>query len=143
MRANASRWAGHHRLSGREAHAADDAIVDRAARAICYATGVALDRSLRVEGRGRAQSASSAASLLTPVAKAFSTDIGVEVARSASRYGGMGFIEETGAAQHYRDARIAAIYEGTNVSRRSTRDAQGAARRRQHGRLYIDELRRP
>src|SRR5690606_30736525 len=55
------------------------------------------------------------ASLLTPVAKAFSTDIGVEVASLGIQvHGGMGFIEETGAAQHYRDARIAPIYEGTN-----------------------------
>ncbi len=55
------------------------------------------------------------ASLLTPVAKAFSTDIGIEVASLGVQvHGGMGFIEETGAAQHYRDARIATIYEGTN-----------------------------
>ena len=55
------------------------------------------------------------ASLLTPVAKAFSTDIGIEVASLGVQvHGGMGYIEETGAAQHYRDARIAAIYEGTN-----------------------------
>ncbi len=53
--------------------------------------------------------------MLTPVAKAFSTDIGIEVASLGVQvHGGMGFIEETGAAQHYRDARIAAIYEGTN-----------------------------
>src|SRR5678816_3226521 len=51
----------------------------------------------------------------TPVAKAFSTDIGIEVASLGVQvHGGMGYIEETGAAQHYRDARIAAIYEGTN-----------------------------
>ena len=55
------------------------------------------------------------ASLLTPVAKAFSTDIGIEVASLGVQvHGGMGYIEETGAAQHFRDARIAAIYEGTN-----------------------------
>ena len=55
------------------------------------------------------------AALLTPVAKAFSTDIGSEVASLGMQvHGGMGFIEETGAAQHYRDARIAQIYEGTN-----------------------------
>jgi hypothetical protein len=53
--------------------------------------------------------------LLTPVAKAFSTDIGCEVASIGVQvHGGMGFIEETGAAQHYRDARILPIYEGTN-----------------------------
>jgi hypothetical protein len=53
--------------------------------------------------------------LLTPVAKAFSTDIGCEVASIGVQvHGGMGYIEETGAAQHYRDARILPIYEGTN-----------------------------
>ena len=53
--------------------------------------------------------------LLTPVAKAFSSDIGVEVASMGVQvHGGMGFVEETGAAQHLRDARILPIYEGTN-----------------------------
>src|SRR5207245_806299 len=53
--------------------------------------------------------------LLTPIAKAFSTDIGNEVAYLGVQiHGGMGFVEETGAAQHYRDARITPIYEGTN-----------------------------
>ena len=55
------------------------------------------------------------AELLTPIAKAWSTDIGVEVASLGVQiHGGMGYIEETGVAQHYRDARIAPIYEGTN-----------------------------
>ena len=55
------------------------------------------------------------AALLTPVAKAFSTDIGNEVTYLGVQiHGGMGFIEETGAAQHFRDARITSIYEGTN-----------------------------
>ena len=53
--------------------------------------------------------------LLTPVVKAWSTDVGIEVASTAIQvYGGMGYIEESGVAQHLRDARIAAIYEGTN-----------------------------
>jgi alkylation response protein AidB-like acyl-CoA dehydrogenase len=53
--------------------------------------------------------------LLTPVAKAWCTDMGVEVASLAIQvYGGMGFIEESGVPQHYRDARIMPIYEGTN-----------------------------
>jgi 3-(methylsulfanyl)propanoyl-CoA dehydrogenase len=86
-----------------------------AARTICYATGVALDRSLREKDEAARQAAHERASLLTPVAKAFSTDIGIEVASLGVQvHGGMGFVEETGAAQHYRDARIAAIYEGTN-----------------------------
>jgi alkylation response protein AidB-like acyl-CoA dehydrogenase len=86
----------------------------RAARAICYATAVAIDRAHRMQGED-AKSAHERASLLTPVAKAFSTDIGVEVASLGVQvHGGMGFVEETGAAQHLRDARIAPIYEGTN-----------------------------
>jgi len=87
----------------------------RAARAICYATAVALDRAERSADPPARQAAHERASLLTPVAKAFSTDIGCEVASLGLQvHGGMGFIEETGAAQHYRDARIAPIYEGTN-----------------------------
>ena len=85
------------------------------ARAICYATAVALDRSHLDNNAAAAKTAQERAALLTPVAKAFSTDIGIEVASLGVQvHGGMGFIEETGAAQHYRDARIAAIYEGTN-----------------------------
>jgi len=86
-----------------------------AARTICYATAVALDVSVRAkDAKVRAEAASRAA-LLTPVAKAFSTDIGNEVAYLGVQvHGGMGFIEETGAAQHSRDARITPIYEGTN-----------------------------
>lgn len=86
-----------------------------AARTICYATAVALDVSMRAGNpRVRADAAARAA-LLTPMAKAYSTDIGNEVAYLGVQvHGGMGFIEETGAAQHYRDARITTIYEGTN-----------------------------
>ena len=86
-----------------------------AARAICYATATAIDRTHRGQDDAARKAAHERASLLTPVAKAFSTDIGIEVASLGVQvHGGMGFIEETGAAQHYRDARIAAIYEGTN-----------------------------
>jgi 3-(methylsulfanyl)propanoyl-CoA dehydrogenase len=87
----------------------------RAARAICYATAIAIDRAHLAGDDDARQAAYARASLLTPVAKAFSTDIGIEVASlSIQVHGGMGYVEETGAAQHYRDARIAAIYEGTN-----------------------------
>jgi hypothetical protein len=87
----------------------------RAARAICYATAIALDHSHHDKDAAARKAAQERAALLTPVAKAFSTDIGIEVASLGVQvHGGMGFIEETGAAQHYRDARIAAIYEGTN-----------------------------
>jgi len=87
----------------------------QAARAVCYATAIALDRSERSADAAAREAAHDRASLLTPVAKAYSTDIGIECASLGVQiHGGMGFIEETGAAQLYRDARIAAIYEGTN-----------------------------
>src|SRR5262249_22806926 len=87
----------------------------RAARTLCYATAVALDRAQRSSDEAARTAAHQRASLLTPIAKGFATDIGSEVASLGVQvHGGMGYIEETGAAQHYRDARIAAIYEGTN-----------------------------
>jgi alkylation response protein AidB-like acyl-CoA dehydrogenase len=86
-----------------------------AARGICYATAIALDRSERGKDAAARKAAHERASLLTPVAKAFATDAGIEVTSlNVQVHGGMGFIEETGAAQLYRDARIAAIYEGAN-----------------------------
>jgi acyl-CoA dehydrogenase len=85
------------------------------ARTICYATAVALDISVRAKDAKVRTEAAARGALLTPIAKAFSTDIGNEVASLGVQiHGGMGFIEETGAAQHYRDARITPIYEGTN-----------------------------
>jgi acyl-CoA dehydrogenase len=86
-----------------------------AARAICYMTAEAIDRAALSEDAAARRVAHERASLLTPVAKAFSSDIGVEVASLGVQvHGGMGFIEETGAAQHLRDSRINPIYEGTN-----------------------------
>jgi acyl-CoA dehydrogenase len=86
-----------------------------AARAICYVTALALDRSERGADAPARQAGHERASLLTPLAKAFSTDIANEVVSLGVQvHGGMGYIEETGAAQLFRDARIAAIYEGTN-----------------------------
>jgi acyl-CoA dehydrogenase len=86
----------------------------QASRAICLKNADAIDRSKYLKGLV-AQDALEEANLLTPVAKAFSTDCGIDVASLGIQvHGGMGFIEETGAAQFYRDARIAAIYEGTN-----------------------------
>ncbi len=90
-------------------------IYTQAARGICHLTAAALD--LASHGRTEAERAAGAnrAALLTPIAKAFSTDIGDEAASLGVQiHGGMGFIEETGAAQHMRDSRIAAIYEGAN-----------------------------
>jgi alkylation response protein AidB-like acyl-CoA dehydrogenase len=87
----------------------------QAARAICLVTARELDVSHAAKDAETRAKAAARAALLTPIAKAFSTDIGMEVASIGVQiHGGMGFIEETGAAQHYRDARILPIYEGTN-----------------------------
>jgi alkylation response protein AidB-like acyl-CoA dehydrogenase len=76
----------------------------QAGRAICYATAVAADSGDK-----------ATEDLLTPIAKAWCTDLGVECASLGVQvHGGMGYVEEGGAAQFYRDARIAPIYEGTN-----------------------------
>ena len=84
------------------------------ARAICYSCAEALDMARVSEGE-EAKAWSERAGLITPIAKAFATDIGLEVASLGVQvHGGMGFIEETGAARLLRDARIAPIYEGTN-----------------------------
>ena len=86
-----------------------------AARGICLLTGVLADLARVARTEEQRAAALARQELLTPIAKAWSTDVGVEVASSALQvHGGMGFIGETGAAQHYRDARIAPIYEGTN-----------------------------
>ena len=80
------------------------------ARALLYYTAGQVDRGTLGDG-----AAAVRAEVLVPLLKAWGTDIGVEVASVGVQiHGGMGFIEETGAAQHYRDARIAPIYEGTN-----------------------------
>jgi acyl-CoA dehydrogenase len=86
----------------------------RAARSIAYACAHAVDMANVHEGE-EAREWHERASLLTPVAKAFSTDVGSQVASIGVQvHGGMGFVEETGAAIYMRDARIAQIYEGTN-----------------------------
>lgn len=80
------------------------------ARALAYYAAGQTDRASFGDSEAKAR-----ADLLTPLVKAYGTDVGVEVASLGVQvHGGMGFIEETGAAQHYRDARIAPIYEGTN-----------------------------
>jgi butyryl-CoA dehydrogenase len=86
-----------------------------ATRGICYQVAAALDRAHLATDEGARKAAHERASLLTPIAKAFSTDVGTEMAAVGVQvHGGMGFVEETGAAQHLRDAKIAQIYEGTN-----------------------------
>jgi acyl-CoA dehydrogenase len=87
----------------------------QAARAICLVTAKETDVARRAKREAERAQAQARVALLTPVAKAFATDIGCEVASIGVQvHGGMGFIEETGAAQIYRDARILPIYEGTN-----------------------------
>ncbi len=80
------------------------------ARALVYYACGQVDRGTLGDS-----AAAMRAEVLTPLAKSWATDAGCEVASIGIQvHGGMGFVEETGAAQHYRDARIAPIYEGTN-----------------------------
>ena len=106
-----------------------------AMRALTYYAAGMIDRGRRcpeAEERLRAQ---RRADLLIPVVKAWCTDLGVAVASTGIQvHGGMGYVEETGAAQYLRDARIAPIYEGTNgiqandlVGRKLSRDHGDAA----------------
>lgn len=112
-----------------------------AARGICLLTAMAAD-DYRLNADARVKRRED---FLVPVAKAWATDIGVEVASAGVQvHGGMGFIEETGAAQHYRDARIAPIYEGTNgiqagdlVGRKLGDDAASAIELKENIQSYI------
>ncbi len=80
------------------------------ARALLYYTAGQVDRGTLGNDDAKARG-----EVLTPLIKAWGTDIGIEVASLGVQvHGGMGFVEETGAAQHWRDSRIAPIYEGTN-----------------------------
>ncbi|WP_339561378.1 acyl-CoA dehydrogenase family protein, partial [Pseudomonas sp. EA_65y_Pfl1_P113] len=82
----------------------------QAARALVYYAASQVDRATLGQAGGQER-----LDILTPLAKAHGTDIGNEVASLGIQvHGGMGYIEETGAAQFFRDARITPIYEGTN-----------------------------
>ena len=86
-----------------------------AMRGLAYRNAEAIDRASHGADVQQRQAAEERAALLTPLTKAWATDLGCELASVGLQvHGGMGFIEETGSAQHYRDARIAPIYEGTN-----------------------------
>lgn len=106
------------------------------ARALTYHAAAALDRARRHPDTDERRRAQALVDLLTPVVKAWSTDVGCEVSSAGVQiHGGMGYIEETGAAQHFRDARIAPIYEGTNgiqandlMFRKVARDGGAAAK---------------
>ncbi len=106
-----------------------------AMRALAYVTAADLDRAKRHPDAPERARGQAVVDLLTPVVKAWSTDLGCELSSLGVQvHGGMGFIEETGAAQHFRDARIAPIYEGTNgiqamdlLMRKLARDKGAAA----------------
>jgi alkylation response protein AidB-like acyl-CoA dehydrogenase len=86
-----------------------------AMRALGYYTAAAIDGALKDPDATAGKRTQERADLLIPIVKAWFTDLGNEIASMAVQvHGGMGFIEETGAAQHLRDARILPIYEGTN-----------------------------
>ncbi|MGH9196140.1 MAG: acyl-CoA dehydrogenase, partial [Acidimicrobiia bacterium] len=88
---------------------------NEAMRALLYTNAEAFDREKFSETAEERELAAERVALLTPITKAWSTDLGVELASLGIQiHGGMGFVEETGAAQYLRDARIAPIYEGTN-----------------------------
>jgi alkylation response protein AidB-like acyl-CoA dehydrogenase len=101
-----------------------------AMRALGYYTAAAIDGALRHPDKETARRTQDRVDLLIPIVKAWFTDLGNEIASLGVQvHGGMGFIEETGAAQHLRDARILPIYEGTNgiqardlVGRKVTKD---------------------
>src|SRR5260221_2726992 len=101
-----------------------------AMRALGYYRGAGIDGALKHPERETARRTQDRVDLLIPIVKAWFTDLGNEIASIGVQiHGGMGFIEETGAAQHLRDARILPIYEGTNgiqardlVGRKVTKD---------------------
>jgi alkylation response protein AidB-like acyl-CoA dehydrogenase len=85
-----------------------------AMRALAYVVAAAMDFSVKVENKEERKRHQAFVDLMIPVVKGWSTETGIEVASLGIQvHGGMGFIEETGAAQHLRDARITTIYEGT------------------------------
>ncbi len=89
--------------------------VTEAGRALAYETAAGMDIARHHPDAAVRARAQARVDLMTPVVKAWCTDMGCEVASLGIQvHGGMGYVEETGAAQHYRDARITPIYEGTN-----------------------------
>lgn len=113
-----------------------------ASRALAYYAGGQLDRMRHAETPEARAAAELRADLMTPLVKAWSTDLALETTSAGVQiHGGMGFIEETGAAQYYRDARILPIYEGTNgiqandlVFRKLLRDGGAEAKK------FMDEI---
>jgi hypothetical protein len=86
-----------------------------AMRCLIYTNAVSIDLAKKHPDPAVRQARQELVELLTPISKAWSTDLGVELSSLALQvHGGMGYVEETGVAQYYRDSRIAPIYEGTN-----------------------------
>ena len=89
--------------------------VTEGARALSFWAGLEIDISLKSEDEAEAKRADDTVALLTPILKAYCTDMGYEIATDMQQiYGGHGYIAEWGMEQYVRDARIAQIYEGTN-----------------------------
>jgi hypothetical protein len=107
-----------------------------ASRALAYYAAAAYDAQHAAPDETTRQQNQAVYEFLVPIVKGFSTEMSIEVASLGLQvHGGMGFIEETGAAQHYRDARILTIYEGTTaiqandlVGRKTVRDGGATAR---------------
>ncbi|HEX9978536.1 MAG TPA: acyl-CoA dehydrogenase, partial [Acidimicrobiia bacterium] len=86
-----------------------------AMRGVLYRTALAIDLARHLDDEERRSEEEELAALLTPISKAWASDLGIELTSLGIQiHGGSGYIEETGAAQWWRDSRIAAIYEGTN-----------------------------
>ena len=84
-------------------------------RCLIYLNAKAIDIAHHHPNPQERQRGNELTDLLTPLSKSWCTDLGNELTSLGIQiHGGMGFVEETGAAQHYRDIRIAGIYEGTN-----------------------------
>ena len=107
-----------------------------ASRALAYYAAAAYDAQHASPDESVRKANQSVYEFLVPIVKGFSTEMSIEVASLGVQvHGGMGFIEETGAAQHYRDARILTIYEGTTaiqandlVGRKTVRDGGATAK---------------
>jgi hypothetical protein len=107
-----------------------------ATRAVTYVTGAAMDNALRHPDREARKRHQAFVDFMIPIVKGWSTEMAQEIAYNGIQvHGGMGFIEETGAAQHYRDARIMTIYEGTTgiqandlIGRKTARDGGAVAK---------------
>ena len=115
----------------------------QATRSLAYVVAGARDLAMRHPDEGYRKRNQAFVDLMTPVVKGWSTETGIEIASLGIQvHGGMGYIEETGAAQHWRDARITTIYEGTTgiqandlVGRKIIRDQGKTAR------AVVDEMR--